>query len=215
MMYDSGMKANGKPNVFTAKLTELFESVEPQFRAATIERYRRHAELTHRSWLERMAKPKPADLRLAREALRLPEYTKSTKGSWNPTWEVMVQDIAAGLFIIDYARAEQDANRSVSSAKEHFIAKQSKKLANATKRRKGTPKLRGELKCDSVVTGHLMVLYNAQDHFILTMNMIVNHRYQRGYTSFYQFPARFTNVHIDGVLQTGSRISEFWMGENF
>lgn len=202
-------------NIYTKKLTQLFEQVEPLFRSETIDRYRRHADLTHRAWLERMAGPKPEHARMASDASRLPEYTKSTKGSWNPNWETMVRDIAEGMFVIDYAQAEQDANRAVSGAKENFIAKQAAKLTNATKLRTGTPKLDGLLRCNGVVTGHLSVKYNKNDHFILTMNMITNHRYERGYTSFYQFPARFTDVHIGGEKKTGVKISEKWMGENF
>jgi hypothetical protein len=200
--------------VFIDKLTAMFESVEPAFREETVKRYRAAAAAQLKYWLTLLEGPEPQRGRNYWEETSVPQYVVTTAGSYSPSWQSKVDLAKQGKWVADYVRAERDANNSVDDAKLHFIAKQSKKLANATKLHKGLPTLTGSLKLNVVIEGHLLVSYKNGDGFRLEMSMIVNHRYQRGCTTFYQFPARFKDVCCKAELPKGN-ISEKWMSENF
>jgi len=196
---------------FADKLLAMFEEVEPDFRAALIKQYREIADRQLEVWLKSLEGPEPTG-RFAWEQRRPPEFVTHDE-ALAPIWSNYQK--FRSVFRADYKKAERTANTSVDNAKLHFISKQSKKLANATKLAKGKPKLTGHLALRvMVVTGSLLVEYK-RSKFTLTMSMIVNYRHQRGFKSFYQFPARFANVEIDGIPQIGTRVSEAWMEKNF
>lgn len=217
---------------FKNKLTNLFEKVEPQFREETVARYKAWAQSSYESWKTRVLgdEPQPPEGPKysrqrsefdhdKRQTMRLPEYTMPISEEVEPidfyaddAWAKLREQIAKGLYTVNFKKAERDANFEVDGAKLHFIKKQTAKLDNACQHVKHLI-VSGELSCNKVVTGFMLVKAG-DDQFTLTMNMIVNHRYGRGYTSFYQFPARFTNVILGGEKQKGS-ISEAWMAENF
>lgn len=97
-------------NHFTKKLSEMFEEVESHFTVVTIENYQVQAGIAHEAWVERMSVAKPAAPQCSLyDLMRLPEYTKSTAGSYQFTWDAIQNDIAAGRFVVDYGRAEADA----------------------------------------------------------------------------------------------------------
>lgn len=200
-------------DAYIAKLTEMFEKVEPEFRAAMIQKYKSAAaaQLTH--WLTLLEGPEPQRGRWYFEQTSVPTYVKCLASTYSPHWQSKVDLAKNGQWVANYELAERDANRSVDQAKSHFINKQSKKLANATKLHKGKPTLTGILKLNLVIEGHLLVSYKNGDGFRLDMSMIVNHRYQRGCTTFYQFPARFKDVSMKDELP--KTISEKWMSEHF
>ncbi len=214
-------------NPFTAKLTKLFEAVEPKFREETIGRYKAIALGQYEGWKTIMEGEEPkGDTWYARQdraaAMACPQYVKplrdlhAERHYMIPTWEQVRGYLRDGAYEVDFQKAESDAIHSVCSAKHHFISKQSKKLENACKLRdlRTLTKLEGSLSCNGVVTGFLTVRFSGGDQFTLNMSMIVNHRYERGYTSFYQYPARFGAVVI-GDWHPTDRISEKWMAENF
>ncbi len=196
---------------FIKKLTDLFEQVEPIFLEATLQRYRRNAEMYHQAWLNRMAGPKPENPRAEHDSMRVPQYTTTTGGSYAPYWDFMVRDIAAGKFIINYAHAERDAREEVASAKAGFVTKNSRKLNTATQLKRKSPSLNGCLSYNGgIVTGTLLVEYG-KSHFILAMSIKLNYRNGQPY---YQFPAIFQHVMINGVAPK-ARMSEAWLSENF
>lgn len=202
-------------NAVRAKLTGLFVQVEPLFRADTIARYKIQAESQFKGWVTMLEGEKPKETRtMFGSILSPPDYVKNTKGSYSIAWDMLVASHKRGEWSCDLVKAERDANASVDYAKEHFITKQTKKIANATKLRTDRPTIDGMLRYNVLIEGTLTFKYPNNDCFALTMSMIVNHRYSRGYKSFYQFPARFGNVYIAGKRADG-RISEKWMSENF
>ena len=198
---------------FADKLTQMFEQIEPEFRATTLENYKNRATNDLESWLKLLDGPQP----VGREGLRLrmPQYVTTTGGSYSLHWPRLQEDRRRGLFVADYVSAERDATRAVDFAKQHFVGKQTKKLTNATKNHAGQPKIGGYLKFDSgIITGALVVKYDNGDEFVVSMSIITNHRYEKQYTSFHQFPARFGGVKLKGEAVKG-RISEIWMETNF
>lgn len=198
--------------IFEAKLTGLFASVEPKFQEATVNRYLSIARGNYKSYMDMLSGPKPE--RINYRALDAPQYV-SWKGGMSCDWDGRVRAAQAGLFYCDEKRATDDAMMSVRRAREHFIFKHSKKLANATKLRTDRPTISGTLRFNVSVQGVLVVSYANGDKFDIVMSMIVNSRSSmRGYTSFYQFPARFSNVQLGGQT-VKSRVSEQWMSENF
>ncbi len=201
-------------NAIRAKLGGLFMQVEPQFRADTIERYKATAEGQFDAWVKLLAGEEPPRDRWYHDTTRCPQYVGHTGGSYSPTWSMLVAAQSRNEWYCNFKRAEKDANDSVDYAKEHFITKQTKKITNATKLRTDRPTISGTLRYRVLIEGTLTFTYPNGDRFNVVMSMIVNHRYERGYTSFYQFPARFTDVHLDGKPTT-ARMSEKWMSENF
>lgn len=208
---------------FTKKLTSLFESVEDKFREETIARYKRIAVAQYEHWVDTLRGEEPENRgihgRMAKnDAMARPQYVRclETKPNYMPkTWLSLREEINKGLYEVDFAKAEKDANDSVTYAKQHFIAKQSNKIANACQSRPDSEikELVGTLACNGVVTGLLTVHCLGGDKFTIHMNMIVNHRFERGFTSFYQYPARFCDVYLRGA--TFKKASEKWMMENF
>lgn len=203
---------------FETKLTEMFSVVEPAFRKATLLRYREAADRQLAGWLRLLEGDEPPRNMYYNIVTSQPQYVRRLKSSDSyehpNAWELKQTIAKTGGYRADYEKAKKDANALVDQAKQHFISKQTKKLTTATKLRTDTPKLGGTLSFNGVVvTGHLLVTYG-DSLFRLDMSMIYNHRYERGYTEFYQFPARFKTVVIAGERATG-RISEKWMSENF
>lgn len=214
---------------FQKKLTRMFEQVEAQFRAETVERYERHAGLQVSAWMLRLGTDEPMwtpeSHKSEREfnwdkadSIKPPQYAKRVKDidtsvDYRITWEQMRDRINAGVYDVDLKQAAKDANDSVDAAKANFIAKQSKKLENATVLRTDFRSMKGSLKCNGVVTGYLHVFFKNGDKFSIHMNMIVNYRYSRGYTSFHQFPARFYDVVLGG--EPVKKVSEQWLKDNY
>jgi hypothetical protein len=212
---------------FAAKLTEMFEAVESEFRAAQVARYRLNAEAAHKAWADRIKGAEPTDEELQskglgyfrvskRELMYSPEYTKRKDGSgvYTSTWSMLREEIVAGEYMIDFKRAEADANRLVSDVKRAFIAKQTAKLTNATQLRKGQATLTGQLNFGTVmITGELVVRYKNGDSFTLAMSITYN-RSSQG-KDFCQYPARFTNVRLNGKCPKTGVISEAWMAANY
>lgn len=190
-------------------LTKMFEAVEPEFRASTIVRYRLEADRQFEMWKKLLEGPEPRGRPYV--SSYPPEYVRPAKDAvWSSYWEAKQKM----TWEVNYEKAEQDANRAVTQAKEHFIAKQAKKLDNATESRKGkTAKMEGVLTYNVMIEGHITVKFSGGDNFTLVLSMIVNHRYTTGYKSFYQFPARFTK--ITKGKDTHATKSEAWMKENF
>lgn len=203
---------------FDTILTKMFEQVEPQFRAAQVAHYRDVAERQLEGWKTRMNGPKPENNREVWDCMAQPRYVvtaDSKKYRYVSGWDELRDAINDGHYRVNYEAAERDANDSVDAAKAHFVSKQAKKLANATKNHSGKPKLTGKLSFSARITGVLNVEFGKGDCFSLDMSMIVNYRSgRRGYTSFYQFPARFVGVQIKGKRPT-ARVSEKWMEKNF
>jgi hypothetical protein len=195
------------------KLTALFALVEPKFREATINRYLLTARSQFAGYKELLAGEEPPRDRWYHDVVSTPQYVSWT-GGMSTTWEARVKAMADGVFFCNEKKATEDAIASVRYAREHFISKQTKKLTNATQLRTDRPTIEGTLKYNVLIEGSMSFKYKNGDSFALTMSMIVNHRFERGYTSFYQFPARFGNVYIGGKRAEG-RISEKWMSENF
>lgn len=202
-----------KEKAIQAKLTGLFAQVEPKFRLDTIARYVARAEGNFKSWMELLAGPEPPRDRFYWDATSCPQYV-TWDGGMSGAWADKVAAAGRGEYRADIKRATQDAIDSVRYAREHFISKQTKKITNATTLRPERPSIAGTLKYNVLIEGILTFLYKNGDRFDVVMSMIVNHRYTRGYTSFYQFPARFTNVTLGGQPVT-ARLSEKWMSENF
>jgi hypothetical protein len=200
-------------NSFNQRLTELFEQVEPQFRADTIARYRAVAENQFKGWVTMLEGPEPPQGPWYSVGTACPDYV-TWDGGMGTTWKAKVDALKAGKYRINYQKAGRDANDSVTYAKQHFIAKQTKKLVNATKLRKDRPAIEGMLVYNVLIEGTLIVKYPNGDYFVINMSMIVNHRYERGYKSFYQFPARFSQAVINETKVT-ARLSEKYMSENF
>lgn len=198
---------------FVSKLTTMFEVVEPDFRAETIKRYKSAAAAQLTYWLTLLEGPEPKHGPGYWEQTSVPHYVNCLSSSYSPNWQNKVELAKQGKWATDYNKAEREANDSVDDAKRHFINKQSKKLANATKLHRGKPALTGSLKLNVVIEGHLLVSYKNGDGFRLEMSMIVNHRYERGCTTFYQFPARFKDVICKAPLP--KNVSESWLSENF
>lgn len=199
---------------FSARLTGLFAQVEPQFRKDTVARYVAQATANYNSWMKRLAGPEPPRDCWYHDAVSSPQYV-TWDGGMTSTWEGKVEAAKRGEFRADIKRAEQDANDSVDYAKQHFISKQTKKLTNATKLRTDRPTIAGKLRYKVLIEGTLRLEYPNGDRFEVVMSMIVNHRYERGCTTFYQFPARFCNVKLGGLLVMPARVSEKWMADNF
>lgn len=202
-----------REKIIQAKLTNLFGKVEPQFRLDTIARYVERANNNFALWIATLTGPEPPRDRHYHDAVRCPQYVTWT-GGMGSSWAAKVEASKRGEFRADIKLATTDAIASVTYAREHFIAKQSKKILNATTHREDRPTIAGTLKYKVLIEGTLSFDYPNGDHFDIVMSMIVNHRYTRGYTSFYQFPARFTNVKLAGEVVT-ARLSELWMAENF
>lgn len=202
-----------KAKAVEAKLRGLFLQVEPQFRRDTVARYVDLANRQFTSWLELLEGPEPPRDRHYHESVACPQYV-TWDGGMGSSWEAKVAAAKRGEYRANIQRATSDANASVDYAKEHFISKQTKKITNATTHRTDHPSIAGKLRYKVVIEGTLTFQYKNGDSFQVVMSMIVNHRYTRGYTSFYQFPARFTNVNMAGTLVT-DRMSERWMAENF
>lgn len=185
---------------YAAKLTELFEAVEPQFRAAQVAKYRETANNQLAAWLQRLEGPEPdRKQRYYVDLTRPPQYVGFKQATSRFDWAWMQANKAD--YFADLERAESDANTSVDQGKAHFISKQSKKLDTATKNYKGRGRIKisGELRFRVLIEGHLDVQFAADSRFRLAMSMIVNYRYKSGFKSFYQFPARFQGVVIRGV----------------
>lgn len=196
-----------------AKLTGLFVKVEPKFRSDTIARYVDVANTNFALWIATLTGPEPPRDQHYHDAVRCPDYV-TWDGGIGSSWQAKVEASKRGEFRADVAKATRDANASVDNAKLHFISKHTKKITNATTHRTDRPTIAGTLRYRVVVQGTLTFTYKNGDSFEVVMSMIVNHRYTRGYTSFYQFPARFTNVKLAGEVVT-ARMSERWMAENF
>lgn len=202
---------------FSARLTGLFLQVEQQFRDDTVARYKLVAESEWKSWEKLLTGPEPEKKRTFGfgSVLDPPKYVRCKAGSYSPNWDMLVASFNRGDWEKNEAAAIRDANDSVDYAKQHFISKQSKKLANATKLRTDRPTIAGKLIYKVLIEGSLTLKYPNGDSFLIVMSMIVNHRYTRGYTSFYQFPARFCNVKMAGEFVKPARVSEKWMSEHF
>lgn len=217
---------------FQNVLRQIFEQVEPAWRAQVIKNFRESAKYQFDYWIEKLAKPWPHDetgwsnrqIYDARHAAKPGQYVGKrelprnapyeTEPYKNVEWWAWVQSHQSRYFT-DYKKAEADANRFVDNAKDHFIYKQAKKLMNACKLKTKTPNVSGELILGSVITGHLDVVFG-KDSFVLTMKIITNCRHSwKGTTYFNQFPSRFTEVKKNGEPVVGKNISEKWMGENF
>lgn len=198
---------------FTQRLTELFEQVEPQFRADTVARYRSQAEGQLAGWLKQLEGPEPKRGPWYHTVTACPEYV-TWDSALGTSWEAKVRAAKAGKYRANVERAERDANDSVDYAKAHFIAKQAKKLTNATKLQAGRPTIAGRLVYNVLIEGTLTVAYPNKNCFTIEMSMIVNHRYERGAKSFYQFPARFVAAQLGGH-RVSARLSEKWMSKHF
>jgi len=197
---------------FAAKLTKLFEAIEPQFRTAQVQKYRTTAEAQLGGWLQRLEGPAPTG-RYAWDQMYSPEYVAIRQPTSRHDWTWMQEHRAD--YYANVQKAKRDANAAVDQAKAHFISKQSGKLISATKNYagRGRIKVSGQLGCNVVITGHLDVHFNASYRFRLAMSMIVNYRYRPRFTSFYQFPARFQHVIVNGEML--DRVSEAQMAELF
>jgi len=205
-----------KPDSFKETLTRIFESVEDKFRADAVARYVAMAQRQYEAFTKFAAGQEPERDRYYHDSMRVPEYVGNKKGCWQSGWAGIVAAHQNGEWFCDEAKAIKDANHQVDMVKLQFISKHVKKLENATKSHKGKPNhVSGELAHTVLVEGHLKVAYKNGDSFVLTLSMIVNHRYSRGCTSFYQFPSRFKDVMLKGKPVTGTKVSEKWMGEHF
>jgi hypothetical protein len=212
---------------FAAKLTDMFEAVEIAFREAAVARYREQAENAHSVWVKRLEGPEPKAEELAKlgrgywrstlgDLMAVPKYTKRTKPNDyvnTYSWEPLRKAIGEGHFAIDFSQAKADAHREVDAVKRHFVTKQTKKLTNATKLRKGVAKLEGTLVYNVVIIGQLVVTFANGDSFTLEMSITYN-RSKLG-KPFWQYPARFANVILNGKCPKSGVISEAWMGANF
>lgn len=201
-------------DIFTPKLTAMFEAVEPDFRKATIAEYRSQADLQLAGWLELLKGPEPEQNVYYYIATQQPQYVLCKLPTHPFTWADKQAAAAKNQYVVNYTASDRDANAAVSYAKEHFISKQAKKFTNATKSHRGTPELTGKLQCSVLCTGELNVKYKNGDEFSVVLDMIVNYRYQTGFKSFYQFPARFYGVILGGEA-VKERVSEKWMGDHF
>lgn len=217
---------------FTALVTEIFEQIEAEFRAARVKANREYSQRAFDAWKQRLNGPMPEHLpdgpvysrdRPTRDAMARPQYVIAKPGSrdyfvsLDAQWAGLRDDINAGLYLPDPDRAERDAHVEVDSVKAQFIAKQSRKLNNATQLCAGRPKVDGRLEYRAGrMGGRMTVDYGNGNSFALEMSVVHNYRSSRyGHgTSFYQYPARFTAVKINGEKPKAT-ISEAWMAENF
>lgn len=203
------MKTLRLQSTFEKKLTAMFAIVEPEFRDATVKKYVTSAESQLDSWISTLKGPEPP-YNPYFWAGNPPHYVRCKSGAYSRAWA----DKQKQEWFADVEGAKRDAIDSVRRAREHFIQKQSKKLATAIQRYDGIPKLDGNLVFNGlVVTGHLTVKYGSGSSFRIDMDMIVNHRFNTG-NSFYQFPARFKDAVLYGVKMEG-RLSEAFMAQNF
>lgn len=200
---------------YSKRLTKLFEQVEPQFRADTVARYVGTAKGNLEAWLNLLKGPEPPRvIGTFRRSWEVPNYVDHKDGVYPLFWLKLQEEAKAGKWTANVARAARDANNSVDYAKHHFISKQSRKLENATKLCEDRPSISGKLVYNVLIEGTLRIKFSNGSRFDIVMSMIVNHRYERGFTQFYQFPARFTNVVVNESMPT-ARTSEKWMSENF
>lgn len=201
-------------DIFTPKLTAMFEAVEPEFRKATVAEYRTQAQNQLAGWLELLRGPEPERNAYYYVSTAMPQYVLCDQHTHPHLWSDKQAAAKRGVYKANFKAAERDANASVDYAKVHFVEKQAKKLTNATKLHRGTPELDGKLHFKVLVTGELHVTYKNGDRFSIALDMIVNYRYTTGFKSFYQFPARFYGVILGGSAPK-ARLSEKWMSENF
>lgn len=223
-----------KFNTFEQKLAEMFGTVEAAFREGEVRSYRAQADAQVAAWLKRVeAGPvkgpgvnwrvncPPEYVLFVREHLdkKLEPgdvFALNCGGFEERKFGVYKKLAAMGEFKPNYDKAEKDANAAVDAAKAHFISKQGKKLATAFGNRTDIASIEGQLVYQGVITGWLKVTCKNGDQFTLDMNMIVNHRYEPHFTSFYQYPSRFTSVSINGKPPAkGTKLSEEWMAEHF
>lgn len=209
-------KAKPQPSKFLPILTRIFEEVEPKFREQQIVSYKAQASSQLEWVLSWLDGPEPDGKTKTWHDFSIPRYVNVAGGAWYRGWDALQRIRKEGGFRAAFERAEADANRSVDAAKAHFITKQCKKLDNATKNHPGESQVSGFLRLDGsgIIAGRLKVEYKNGDEFTLNMSVIVNYRHARGFTSFYQFPARFTRVKLNGEF-VKARLSEGWMEDNF
>lgn len=215
---------------FQATLKGMFEQIEPQFLELMISDFKGMALRQGAAWETRKEQPWPDESNMQwrqRDDLRRKahpgKYVKLAKDPNNDSVLLNLRDNAQWWehiklikHTINYKLAEDDATAIVRSAKEHFIVKQSQKLANACARHTKAPKLGGSLTIGNPITGRIEVSFSAKDSFALNMSIIVNHRYNRmkdDYTYFNQFPSRFSDVIKGG--EPVKNPSEAWMQANF
>ena len=172
--------------------------------------------------------PIPDDVlteRLLNHPLRA-EYAKvsSRPNEFHERWAVLTKGFDAGLYVPNYALAEKMAVEYVDQAEQHFVAKQSKKLASACGERP-IVKIKGELRLAGIVTGHMVVTVQPRrpalgdDSFRVEMDIITNYRYGHNsangrLTVYAQFPARYKDVRIGGEVVKKSA-GEKWMKDTF
>ena len=201
---------------FTKILTDMFETVEPAFRANQVNQYRALAIGQCKFWIEAiLALEGLEQAECYRQFHRLGhlEFVRFTTPTLTHSPAAYIQAAKAGVFAPAYEKSERAANDTVDYAKCHFIGKQTKKLSNATKNCTAEPEVESSLSFNGVVTGFLRLIY-PDAGFTVMMSIITNYRHERGFTSFHQFPARFTNATMHGKPVT-ARLSEAWMSENF
>ena len=197
---------------FTTLLTELFEKVEGDFEKHLISSYRSLAERQHASWLKRLDGDEPHFTAFA--SRQTPVYVKwlesrNSNCLFHEPHNWTIKGAHKHQYEIDYDLAETEARMQVRLSKRQFVAKQSKKLYNACGDRQ--VKVEGELILSAgIVTGTLYVA-SGSDNFRVEMSMKQN--ISCLHNPFWQFPARFTAILLDGKSHKSR--SEKWMKENF
>jgi hypothetical protein len=197
-------------STFETKLTEMFAAVEPKFRAGRVAHYHMVATANYDGWVKALNGPEPAPF-LVREFCSTPRFVISPV-NYLRNWADTKASVGRGEYKVDLETAEREANLEVDGAKHHFLTKIPAKLTNATKRRKGKPELKGQLSYEGgIITGVLNARWSNGDGFIIDMTIKQNYRNGQ---SYYQFPAIFKNVILNGQEPIG-RMSEGWLADNF